>query len=582
MAKGDTKTARNMISTEQARSNAQQGQLYNTIANERPDVYNRGVETRNTIQEGATNLLNNPLDQTVIDRLRAIQKPNYGASTTASATDVIDNGGGGGGESGSGGGGGGGTDSGGGGGWGGVLGQWENAAKNGLVDMGKLEAAIPGFTEISQNGGFDPTRLASIQSNIDRLKGFGTSGGFDPTAVSQIQGDIGAVRDIGRTGGFTPGGEQQIRDFIAGFGKLAGPNAGISDADMARARGGGVYDEFARTGGYSDSDVANLRARATSSIPALYATENEKLNRLASISGSSPALAAARARMIRSTGQGLADANRNAEVDIQKAIREGKLSGAKGMSDSELALQNLIQSGQVAGLTGGGNLALGLESALASNKLAGSRDAASLGTSLEGAIAANRLGATQSAMTGETNLGQNIAGNRLAGLKGITDTYGQSQGLMQQGRLAGMSGWTGALTNQGQLANQAAGIAASSAAADAALRERQREFDMSNDLNWAQLGSGNEQFIGQQGLAGRLGALGSLNSLYGTAPGETALYNNNLINLSGNQAQTNQGLIGQQLNLANQPGWFDKVMQGVGAGAGLLTAYGTSGLSVGM
>lgn len=103
------------------------------------------------------------------------------------------------------------------------------------------------------------------------------------------------------------------------------------------------FGEFAKTGGFSPEDLANIRARAVSPQRAVYANAQREVNRQRAIQGGySPGFGVLQARMAREQGQGISDAAEGAEADIAKMTQQGKLAG----------LQGLAQYGQ--GFEGGG------------------------------------------------------------------------------------------------------------------------------------------------------------------------------------------------------------------------------------
>src|SRR5262245_15699832 len=54
--------------------------------------------------------------------------------------------------------------------------------------------------------------------------------------------------------------DNAYNDLMGRFGDIAG-NGGVTPENASRIRGNGVYDEFAKTGGYNAADIANIRSR---------------------------------------------------------------------------------------------------------------------------------------------------------------------------------------------------------------------------------------------------------------------------------------------------------------------------------
>lgn len=106
------------------------------------------------------------------------------------------------------------------------------------------------------------------------------------------------------------------------------------------------FKEFAKTGGFSAADLANIRARAVSPVRAVYANAQREVNRSKAIQGGySPGHNVLQARMAREQGQSTSDAATDAEAAIAKMVQEGKLAGLQGMAGTE---------GSSGGSSGGG------------------------------------------------------------------------------------------------------------------------------------------------------------------------------------------------------------------------------------
>ena len=95
------------------------------------------------------------------------------------------------------------------------------------------------------------------------------------------------------------------------------------------------YSEFAKTGGFSPTDLGNIRARALSPVRAVYANAQRNVNRQRSLQGGySPGFGALTARMSREQGQETSDAATNAEAGISEMVQKGKLAGLAGLQGS--------------------------------------------------------------------------------------------------------------------------------------------------------------------------------------------------------------------------------------------------------
>lgn len=127
----------------------------------------------------------------------------------------------------------------------------------------------------------------------------------------------------------------------------------VTPENMQRMRGGGVFDEFAKTGGLSDADVSNLRARGTSAIPAYYGAIRDKFNQQNLISGAAPSYSSSLSRIARDQSRGASDAALNTELGITDTRNRGRQWGAGAMSDAEAKLADLTSANKRFGISGG-------------------------------------------------------------------------------------------------------------------------------------------------------------------------------------------------------------------------------------
>lgn len=101
--------------------------------------------------------------------------------------------------------------------------------------------------------------------------------------------------------------------------------------DLRSAAAG--YQNFADTGGYSDQDIADLRARGISPVRATYANAQANIDRAKSLGGGyAPNYIAATAKMARDQSQGAADATQQVNAQLAEDIRSGKLAGLGGLA----------------------------------------------------------------------------------------------------------------------------------------------------------------------------------------------------------------------------------------------------------
>jgi hypothetical protein len=157
------------------------------------------------------------------------------------------------------------------------------------------------------------------------------------------------------------------------------------------------YRDFATTGGYSDKDVQELRARGISPIRAAYGNTMMELNRARAIGGNAgaPNYIAAVSRAQREMPGQIADATTNVNAGLADAIRQGRMFGLQGISGT----------GQTMG---------GLSSAEA-------------GRQLQAALANQAAGLQAQGMTEQSK--QNLMGMDLAGINAMSGLYGTTPGM---------------------------------------------------------------------------------------------------------------------------------------------------------
>src|SRR5690606_16860196 len=201
----------------------------------------------------------------------------------------------------------------------------EFAGASGGVNAAPIREAMSAMKEIAKDGGWSPERIASMDENIRGFKEFGRTGGLDADAIN-------------------------------------------------RMRGGGVFSEFQQTGGFSPEDIANIRARANSTLPAYYDAVRQGQNRMASIQGGNPAAQSAMAlRLARDQAKAMREQSLDTELGISDRIREGRQWGAEGGAMAEAALQQLLSSNKLAGLRGASDVEAAMLNSIAQNRLGASQ-----------------------------------------------------------------------------------------------------------------------------------------------------------------------------------------------------------------
>jgi hypothetical protein len=106
------------------------------------------------------------------------------------------------------------------------------------------------------------------------------------------------------------------------------------------------YRDFASTGGYSPTDIQELRARGVSPIRAAYGNTMMQLDRARSLGGGggAPNYIAALSRAQRELPQQLADATTNVNAGLADSIRQGKMFGLQGITGTGSQMGSLASS----------------------------------------------------------------------------------------------------------------------------------------------------------------------------------------------------------------------------------------------
>lgn len=96
----------------------------------------------------------------------------------------------------------------------------------------------------------------------------------------------------------------------------------------------GQYQDFAKTGGFSPLDTANMRARAVSPIRAAYANASRNVDRQRTLQGGySPGYGTLQGRLARESSSAMSDASTNVEGMLAQMKQQGRLAGLGGASN---------------------------------------------------------------------------------------------------------------------------------------------------------------------------------------------------------------------------------------------------------
>lgn len=195
------------------------------------------------------------------------------------------------------------------------------------------------------------------------------------------------------------------------------------------------FEEFSRTGGYSDQDIQDLRARAIAPTRAVYQNAQANLDRNRALQGgNSPNYAAATAKMARELSHSIGDANVNVNASLADQIRQGKLAGLSGMTgiDSSRVQENALNrqgdNQALAGMSSLYSATPGMSNMFGSHMFQGSNDqmqTQQLRQALANAIVNGTIG-----MSG-------IPGNYQSALGNISGTLGVVGQAMSLGMMPG-------------------------------------------------------------------------------------------------------------------------------------------------
>lgn len=277
------------------------------------------------------------------------------------------------------------------------------------------------------------------------------------------------------------------------------------------------YREFAKTGGYSPTDIQELRARGINPIRASYGTTMRELDRARALGGpgGAPNYIAAVSRANRELPGQMADAMTTVNANLAEQIRAGRLQG-------------------LAGLSGIGSTMGGLSSSEASRILQ--------------ADLANQRADFEAQQASEASR-WNLANARLQGLHGQTSLYGTTPAMAATFGNQALNAWGQGLGAESARMNRGVGLI------DAQLRASMQE---QNKEGWfdklMKAGAAAAPFIpnGQGGQPGQ-GGYGN-NSRYNGGVGQEA-YNPNDAYWNGGYGYDPTGNYGGDSGWVNGPGW---------------------------
>jgi hypothetical protein len=155
---------------------------------------------------------------------------------------------------------------------------------------------------------------------------------------TQLQGDINNSRTKGQEAwnGAIGNYNQASQGFsnMASGGSFSPMSSGFINQDLDSMKNAeALFNQFIGTGGYSDADTRNMRARAIAPTTSIYANAQEELGRNRALQGGySPNYGAASAKMAREMSNQIGQANIANEANIAEARNKNQLSGAQGLT----------------------------------------------------------------------------------------------------------------------------------------------------------------------------------------------------------------------------------------------------------
>lgn len=217
---------------------------------------------------------------------------------------------------------------------------------------------------LERQGGQEYNRLGRDYSNFrdDQMNQRRAAEGRSNLAFDKILGGYddangafddldGIYRDWSKTGGIDP----DDYNYSRGNYRNMVDTGGLSDENRARVRGNGVFDEFAKTGGWDDKRIANQRLRASATGSSMYAGLKSELDRKRAASGGftpGDVYDASSQGITRDATRAADEANLNSELGIAAAQDEGRRWGASSLSGAETNLAGMESGNKLNALSG--------------------------------------------------------------------------------------------------------------------------------------------------------------------------------------------------------------------------------------
>lgn len=134
----------------------------------------------------------------------------------------------------------------------------------------------------------------------------------------------------------------KLNDVFGQYGNAA--RTGFGDEYRSRS----FYDELMKTGGFTDKDKQEFRARAEAPTVGMYDTLKDAMATQSNINPYNVGFGGQMAKLARQKGQEITAADLGAETNLDQMIREGRLAGAAG----ETGIAGAINANKFQGMSG--------------------------------------------------------------------------------------------------------------------------------------------------------------------------------------------------------------------------------------
>ena len=210
------------------------------------------------------------------------------------------------------------------------------------------------------NGGYNGRDPRIQKKNL----GTGDGGYGQPAEDNSLVGQARRRADQSYNTAYTGITDAMSRGFgmdptaKARFESMTGPMGGISDEGVNRWRGNGVFDEFSKTGGWTDQMRQDAAAKGNAPNVGIYNSLRAELGNRGNRQGFDAGGSARDLQSVRDQARLASENSRDTELGINQQVNQGRQWGTEGMSNAEKSLWNQISQNWGTGATG---LQTGLE-----------------------------------------------------------------------------------------------------------------------------------------------------------------------------------------------------------------------------